>query len=104
MTLGRIGIVGFAREQELRRAGDGLLTTSETPVPASGAGIVQGALEGSNVKPIMEMTTMLETDAGVRGRAAILDTEHELERQAIERIGSDRGLTMMKGELAKQGG
>ena len=29
--LGRIGIVGFAREQDLQSAGDGLLTTAETP-------------------------------------------------------------------------
>jgi flagellar basal-body rod protein FlgF len=83
--LGRIGVVGFAREQALQSAGDGLLTTAESPVPASGTGIVQGALEGSNVKPVLEMTTMLETARAFEGAQRLLDTEHELERQAIER-------------------
>ena len=83
--LGRIGVVSFAREQDLRKAGDGLLTTAETPTPANGTGIVQRALEGANVKPVMEMTAMLETARAFEGAQRLLDTEHELERQAIER-------------------
>ena len=83
--LGRIGVVAFSREQELRKTGDGLLTTAETPVPAAGTGIVQGALEGSNVRPVLEMTSMLETARAFEGAQRLLDTEHELERQAIER-------------------
>ena len=83
--LGRIGVVGFANDQALRNAGDGLLTSTETPTPASGTAIVQGALEGSNVKPVLEMTTMLETARAFEGAQRLLDTEHELERQAIER-------------------
>ena len=49
--LGRIGVVGFAREQVMRQAGDGLFSAAEPPVPVSDAVVVQGTLEGSNVKP-----------------------------------------------------
>ncbi len=83
--IARVGIVGFAHEQALEQVGDGLLASSEAPVPAAGTHLVQGALEGSNVQPIVEMTTMLDTVRAFEGTQKLLDTEHELERQAIER-------------------
>ena len=82
--IARIGIVSFAHEQALTRTGDGLLASKELPVPGT-ARVVQGALEGSNVQPIVEMTTMLETVRAFEGAQKLLETEHELERQAIER-------------------
>ena len=57
---------------------------SRRPRP-SGARVVQGALEGSNVQPVLEMTTMLASVRAFEGAQRLLDTEHELERQAIER-------------------
>jgi flagellar basal-body rod protein FlgF len=83
--LARLGIVGFTHEQALERVGDGLLTATEAPVPAAFTRVVQGALEGSNVQPIVEMAAMLETVRAFEGTQKLLDTEHELERQAIER-------------------
>ena len=62
--------------------------------------MVQGALEGSNVQPVMEMTTMLASVRAFEGAQRLLDTEHELERQAIERAGRVVGLTMPKGALS----
>ena len=77
--------------------------TAETPPSRPAAPrMVQGALEGSNVQPVLEMTTMLETARAFEGAQRLLDTEHELERQAIERIGPDSGLTMLKGAVAKR--
>jgi flagellar basal-body rod protein FlgF len=49
------------------------------------AGVVQGALEGSNVQPVVEMTTMLAAVRAFEGAQRLVETEHELERQAIER-------------------
>lgn len=83
--LARLGIVDFAHEQALERTGDGLLAATEFPAPASTTRVVQGALEGSNVQPVVEMTAMLETVRAFEGAQKLLDTEHELERQAIER-------------------
>jgi flagellar basal-body rod protein FlgF len=78
-------VIGFAHEQGLTRAGDGLIAAAEPPVPAGDTAVVQGALEGSNVKPVLEMTTMLATVRVFEGAQRLLDTEHELERQAVER-------------------
>ena len=54
-------------------------------MPATGTHLVQGALEGSNVQPIVELTTMMDTVRAFEGTQRLIDTEHELERQAIER-------------------
>jgi flagellar basal-body rod protein FlgF len=81
----RIGVVSFASEQALEPVGGGLHATDQPPVPASGTRVVQGALEGSNVQPVLEMTTMLETVRAFEGASRLLETQHELERQSIER-------------------
>jgi flagellar basal-body rod protein FlgF len=84
-AVARIGLVAFANEQALEPIGGGLYTTDQPPVPASGTRVVPGALEGSNVQPVLEMTTMLETVRAFEGASRLLETQHELERQSIER-------------------
>ena len=44
-----------------------------------------------HVQPVMEMTTMLVTVRAFEGAQRLLDTERELERQAIERAGRGAG-------------
>ena len=84
--LGRIGIATFPNEHALRHAGDGLFAAEEPGLPPSPATrLVQGALEGSNVQPVLEMTAMLASVRAFEGAQRLLDTEHDLERQAIER-------------------
>lgn len=81
----RIGIVGFADERLLERQGDGLYQSSEAPQPQAGGKLVQGALEGSNVQPVLEMTTMLATVRAFEGAQKLLDAQHELDRSTIDR-------------------
>lgn len=83
---GRIELVTFADEQLLHKAGEGLYRTDQPPQPAESARLVQGALEGSNVEPIVEMTRMMETTRAYQGTQRLLDTHHELQRRAIERM------------------
>jgi flagellar basal-body rod protein FlgF len=83
---GRIEVVIFADEQRLRKVGDGLYSTDQAPAPAPQARLVQGALEGSNVEPIVEMTLMMATVRAYQGTQRLLDTHHELQRRAIERM------------------
>jgi flagellar basal-body rod protein FlgF len=82
----RLGVWAFAHEQALQRVGGGLHAADEAPAPADGTRVIQGALEGSNVRPVLEMTAMLETTRAFEGTQRMLETEHELERQAIERV------------------
>ena len=60
------------------------------PRPANG-GVVQGALEESNVAPVLEMTSMLATVRAFQGVQKLIDAQHELDRRAIERMISVTG-------------
>jgi flagellar basal-body rod protein FlgF len=85
-VIGRLGLVTFADEQRLVPVGDDLYRTVQAPLPATEARVVQGALEGSNVRPIIEMVEMMATVRAYQGTQRLLDTDHELHRQAIERM------------------
>jgi flagellar basal-body rod protein FlgF len=84
--LGRIGVVEFADEQRLRKVGGGLYQADQPPAPAEHSRVVQGVLEGSNVQPILEMTEMMATVRAYQAVQRLLDTHHELQRRAIERV------------------
>ncbi len=82
--IARLGTVTFPDEQFLERVGANLYRTDQAPSPASGR-LLQGTLEGSSVKPVLEMATMLETVRAFEGAQRLLDAQHEIERQTIER-------------------
>lgn len=84
-VIGRLDLVTFADEQRLEPVGDGLYRTTQPPQPAT-ARVVQGALEGSNVRPIIEMVEMMATLRAYQGTQHLLDTDHDLHRRAIERM------------------
>lgn len=84
--IGRLGVVEFGDDQELQKAGDGLYRTNQTPQPAAGARIIQGLLEGSNVRPVVEMTEMMSTVRAYQGTQKLIDSHHEMERRMIERM------------------
>jgi flagellar basal-body rod protein FlgF len=83
-VLGRIDVVTFQDEQRLEKAGGGLYRTEQPALPAVGARLVQGALEGSNVQPVLEMTRMMTTVRAYQGTHRLLDAHHEMQRRAIE--------------------
>jgi flagellar basal-body rod protein FlgF len=83
---GRIELVTFADEQQLRKVGGGLWRSQEAAQPAAGARLLQGALEGSNVEPIIEMTRMMSTVRAYQGTQRLIETHHDLQRRAIERM------------------
>jgi flagellar basal-body rod protein FlgF len=85
-VLGRIGMVEFADEQRLRKVGGGLYQTDQPAASAERSRVVQGVLEGSNVQPILEMTEMMATVRAYQAVQRLLDTHHELQRRAIERV------------------
>ncbi|NJO37068.1 MAG: flagellar basal-body rod protein FlgF [Rhizobiales bacterium] len=84
--LGRLGLVTFEDLQDLEKAGHGLYRTDQAPLPAAGVSIIQGMIEGSNVRPVVEMTEMMATVRAYQGTQKIIDAHHELERRMVERM------------------
>ncbi|WP_341701913.1 flagellar basal-body rod protein FlgF [Ferrovibrio sp.] len=86
--VGKIDLVSFPSEQELRKTAQGMYATSQDPEPAPASStIVQGAIEASNVEPITEMTAMIEVVRQYQSTQSLLDAEHERMRTAIQRLG-----------------
>lgn len=85
--VGRIQVVSFADEQALRKLGSGLYDTDQEPQPvAATTEVRQGMIEGSNVRAVAEITTMMEVMRRYQSAQRIVDAEHELTRRAIEKL------------------
>jgi flagellar basal-body rod protein FlgF len=85
--VGRIQIAQFENEQAMRKIGQGLYETDQDPVAVDQAAeIRQGMIESSNVKAVAEVTSMMEILRRYQSAQKIIDSEHELERKAIEKL------------------
>lgn len=87
-VLGKIDLVDFADRNTLEPAPDGVFVAKATPVPATGK-IAQGMLEDSNVRPILEMTNLIEVTRTYQAMQRFQDSEHERQRRAINSITSN---------------
>ena len=86
-TLGRLRVVTFANPQTLRAEGDRLFDpVGESPQPVERPAVVQGALAGSNVRPIMEMTRLTAEMREFQFAAQFAEREGERLSTAVERI------------------
>jgi flagellar basal-body rod protein FlgF len=86
VELGRIRLVRFASDQAVRAAGNGLYATDQAPLPATETTVTQGALEGSNIQPVMEVTRMIQASRDYAGIQNLLDAENTRQRDAVDRI------------------
>ena len=60
--LGRIRVVRFENDQELRDTGRGLLASEKPPEDVETPDVAQNMLENSNVQPIMEIARMIAVE------------------------------------------
>ncbi|MDX5367312.1 MAG: flagellar basal-body rod protein FlgF [Alphaproteobacteria bacterium] len=84
---GRLAVVTFENPQALKKTGDSLFETDQQEIPAEDIRLVQGALEGSNVNPILEMTNMIEVSRAYASAQKIIDQADQMRRQAIQQLG-----------------
>jgi flagellar basal-body rod protein FlgF len=84
---GRLRIVEFENENKLKKQGNSLLSSEEPGSPAKTVNLIQGMLEDSNVKPVVEMTRMIEVQRAYTRASSMLDKEHELMRDTINKLG-----------------
>lgn len=84
--IAKLQLVTFANEQNLRKVANSYYLSDDPPLPAEGASVIQGMLEKSNVEPIVEMTRMIEVSRNYQATKGMVDSQHELQRRAIERL------------------
>lgn len=87
--IGKLQIVRFENQQELRKLGNGLYGTEQVPERVTDvreASIRQGMIEESNVQPILEMTKMIHTHRAYQSAQRLLNSEHQMEMAAIDKL------------------
>jgi flagellar basal-body rod protein FlgF len=85
--IGNIKRVSFENPQALSKVGSGLYdAVGQTPQAAPAAEILQGMVENSNVKGVVEMTRMIDTVRSYQAAAKLADTEHERILDAIDAL------------------
>ncbi len=86
--VGKLNIVTFKREQMMTEVGAGLYVTDEEPQPApADTKVAQGLLEGSNVKPVVEMTQMIEIQRNYMSAQKVIENENDRIRNMITKLG-----------------
>ena len=85
--LGKLRLAGFADEAALIKEGANLYSTTQGPTAAAGA-VQQGALEGSNVQPVVEIAKMIEVMRAYEATATLSKSQEDLTRQAINKLGA----------------
>lgn len=78
--------VRFDDPSVLKPAGGGLLMSDAAPQPAPETTVQQGMIEGSNVQPVLAMTEMMQTVRAFEATQKLIETDHQLARQAVERL------------------
>jgi len=85
---GKINLVSFKNEQQMTEIGSGLFITDEKPQPApKDSRVIQGAIEESNVKPVVEITNMIDILRQYQGIQKIIDAEHDRQKTMIQKLG-----------------
>ena len=84
---GRIRLVRFDNPQGLRNEGSNLYSSAAPGGPAGiTSRIESGALERSNVKPVLEMSRLVEVNRKYASVAQMISRMDELRRSAITKL------------------
>ncbi len=84
--IGSLMIKEFEDLQALEARGDGNYATEEEGIAAVATRAKQGMIEGSNVKPVLEMTRMIDVTRSYQQTQRLLQSEHERQRTMIQRL------------------
>ena len=85
--LGQLKVVRFDEQQRLNLEGSGLLNTDETPQDVPRPNVIQGALESSNIQPVLEITHMIEVQRAYESVKAFIEAEDQRQKKMIEQLG-----------------
>ena len=87
---GTLRVVTFDNERKLDKVAGNLFRSENPPDEKSSAEIVQGVIEESNVKPVVEITRMIKALRSYKGAQTLVEGEHDRQRKAIEKLTRER--------------
>jgi flagellar basal-body rod protein FlgF len=84
--LGKIGIVQPADPMKLQAEGATRFVSGSPTTPVASPGIVQGAIEGSNVQPVLEVTRMMDDLRQFQFVTQFVQAEGDRQQNAIDKL------------------
>lgn len=85
--IGKLKVVDFANSSILTKQGANLYSTGQTPTAPATVSLQQGALEASNVQPVIEISHMIEVMRAYEATATLSKSQEDMMRQAIDKLG-----------------
>ena len=85
--LGKLRLANFADERGISKDGANLYSTTQPVVPST-ATAVQGALESSNVHPVLEISKMIEVMRAYEATSTLSKSQEDMSRDAITKLGA----------------
>jgi flagellar basal-body rod protein FlgF len=85
--LAKLKLVDFPNTAALIKQGSNLYSTTQTPTAPANVSVRQGALEASNVQPVIEISHMIEVMRAYEATASLSKSQEDMMRQAIEKLG-----------------
>ena len=84
---GKLRIVVFDNENQLKKQGESLFKSDEPAKPVENVRILQGVIEHSNVQPVVELTEMIKVMRSYIATSKMNEKIDELKRRGIEQLG-----------------
>ena len=84
--IGKIGVVRPNDPNQLQSEGATLLNATSGTTPVTAPGIVQGALEESNVQPVLELTRMMNDAREFQFVSQFMQAESDRQQGAIDKL------------------
>ena len=84
--LGKIGIVQPTDPMQLRAEGATNFVSGSTTAPVAAPNIVQGAVEGSNVQPVLEVTRMMDDVRQFQFVTQLVQAEGDRQQNTIDKL------------------
>lgn len=85
--VGKIRVVRFENDQDMRKTAGGLFQTDAQPQDVDKPQVLQGMIEESNVQPVVEMTKMIQVQRSYESVQRMIENEHDRVRKAIDVLG-----------------
>ena len=89
-TRGKLRLVTFANPQGLRKDGANTFAApagmQPTPLADASRNIVQGSIEKSNVRPVVEMSRMIELTRAYTEVATLLQQQSDMRKNSIQQL------------------
>jgi flagellar basal-body rod protein FlgF len=77
----------FAAPGALSKVGDNLWDAQDKEAGEFEGVVLQGAIEGSNVRPVVELTRLIEISRAYQSAAKIVSNTDDLRQRAIQQLG-----------------